>query len=49
MTTTEYSVNVFEAKSSIKAFLDPKPYIRRANPHLTHSGKKEVVVTIFPG
>jgi len=46
MTTTEYSVNVFEAKSSIKAFLDPKPYIRRAKPHLTHL--KKVNITIFP-
>lgn len=34
MTTTEYSVKEAEAKSSIKAFLDPKPYIRRPKPHL---------------
>lgn len=34
MTTTEYSVKEDEAKSSIKPFLDPKPYIRRPKPHL---------------
>jgi len=40
MTTTEYSVSAVEAKSSIRVFLDPNPYIRSPKPHLNHPCNK---------